>query len=614
MKNLFKRPKISEVILKDGFWTPYTEGIRDVMLPYCFDKFEETSYIANFRSVAAKDGAKHIGPPFSDGLVLETVRAACDFLKGHPDKAMEERLDLLIETILSAQQEDGFLCTQTLQDYPDKRWGENGGDIIIQHDLYDQGALVEAGISHYVATGKTTLLEGAVRSAKLISSYIGEPPKHNLIPGHSLPEEAFIKLYRLFRDDRGLDGLAKKYGVECEEFLEVARFWYDNRGIYEGRDLSHDERYGPEYNQDTAPFARQRIATGHAVRACLCYSGAATLAYELSRDDYKEALDAIWYDVTRKKLHISGGVGSRHDIEGFDKEYDLPNNAYLETCAGTAFAFWAGEMSLLERKSEYYDYFELSLYNNILGSVGKDFKTYYYDNALVNDGTKNRWSWHGCPCCPPMLGKFYSSLSTYIYSFREGELCVNMYIGSEYENGDFAVSQSDKAIRVNAKNGGLTVFLRVPEYALDFKAVIDGREYDLAGADGYIAVPVSQGESEILVNFSEKTTFVYASGKVEADIGRVCIMSGAKLMCVEGIDNGGEVKRVIASDAKIRIEKDGVSVEGADGERINFIPYYLRNNRVSDNAADSAMAVWLLREGFGTAETRNGELYGRIEG
>ena len=122
------------------------------------------------------------------------------------------------------------------------------------------------------------------------------------------------------------------------------------------------------------------------------------------------------------------------------------------------------------------------------------------------------------------------------------------------------------------------------------------------------------GESEISVSFTEKVSFVYASDKVEADRGRVCIMSGAKLMCVEGADNGGAVDRVIAADAKIRVEKDGVSVEGANGERINFIPYYLRNNRVSDNSADSAMAVWLVRDGFGAIETRNGELYGRIEG
>ena len=61
----------------------------------------------------------------------------------------------------------------------------------------------------------------------------------------------------------------------------------------------------------------------------------------LMREDYKKALDAIWNDVISKKIHISGGIGARHDIEGFDLEYQLPNNAYLETCAGISLAFWA---------------------------------------------------------------------------------------------------------------------------------------------------------------------------------------------------------------------------------------------------------------------------------
>ena len=74
------------VKLTDRFWTPYTEGIRDIMIPYCFEKFRETGYIKNFESVAKKDGEAHIGPPFSDGLLFETMTGACDFLAAKKDK------------------------------------------------------------------------------------------------------------------------------------------------------------------------------------------------------------------------------------------------------------------------------------------------------------------------------------------------------------------------------------------------------------------------------------------------------------------------------------------------------------------------------------------------
>ena len=84
------RPHISSVTVRDSFWTPYTEGIRDVMIPYCFEKFKETGYVANFESVAKKDGAKHIGPPFSDGLLLETITGACLFLAQKYNKETDE--------------------------------------------------------------------------------------------------------------------------------------------------------------------------------------------------------------------------------------------------------------------------------------------------------------------------------------------------------------------------------------------------------------------------------------------------------------------------------------------------------------------------------------------
>lgn len=611
----YKRPSVTEVKLNDVFWTPYTECIRDIMLPYCFDKFSETGYVKNFESVSKKDGEKHIGPPFSDGLLFETITGACDFLAVHYDEKRDRQLDSLIETILSAQSDDGFICTQTSQDYPEKKWGENGGDIIIQHDLYDQGAFIEAAVAHYRATKKTFFLKAAVKCANNICSYIGEAPKHNIIPGHSLPEMAFVMLARLFKNSPELCDFAAENNVDVNEYLELVRFWYDNRGKFDrGRIPSFDKRYGPEYNQDTKPFSEQRIATGHAVRAGLCYAGAALAAAELDREDYIPALKAVFSDIVGKKMHISGGIGARHDIEGFDKEYDLPNNAYLETCAGIALAFFAAEMCLIDRNSKYFDIFELSLYNNILGAIGKDFKSYYYDNALVNDGTKNRWSWHGCPCCPPMLAKIYSSIASYVYSYSENELCINMYMGSEFNNDGFSakISKDGKTIGINVKkektSEGLYVSLRIPSYAENFKLCIDGSSADYTVKDGYAEILLSEGEHIITVEFKEAIREIYANARVEADLGRVCFMNGKYLMCTEGKDNGGRTEFILSENQVPIRHNDNLILKTHEGDDVVLIPYYLRNNRVSENTADSKMSVWLLK--YGWCESKTDEITG----
>lgn len=595
MGKFYKRPEVSEAILNDRFWTPYIEKIRDIMVPHCFEKFEETGAIQNFKSVAAQDGSKHIGHTFSDGLFLEVITGTSNFLNVHYDENVDKKLDEIIDVVISAQQSDGYLVTVVCQDYPERKWGQGeGGDIVVQHDLYNQGALIEAAVAHYKATKKTKLLKSAVKCANNICSYMGEKPKHNIIPGHSLPEMAFINLYRLIKDNPELNEFKIQNNINLEEYLEVVRFWYDNRGNHEKRQLC--ARHEPEYNQDIMPFGQMRVAMGHSVRAGLCYQGAAAAYCELERDDYKEALLAIWNDVIKRKVHINGGIGARHDIEGFDGQYQLPNNAYLETCAGIAFAFWAAEMNLISKKSEYFDYFELSLYNNILGAVSNDYKHYYYDNPLLNDGSKNRWSWHQTPCCPPMLLKCYSSLATYIYSYNKDEICINMYLGSKLHIEDFDVEQKDNRFKIIIKNGSKKLSFRIPAYTEDFSLSLNGKACDYSTENGYAVLLVEEGSYNIDVLYKLKLAEICANTQVDADKGRVCVMYGQYLMCAEGIDNKGNVDFVLAENPEYQLVGDCIKAKADDGSKVMLIPYYKRNNRVSENAGDSQMAVWFIKE------------------
>ena len=610
MEISWKRPKIAQVSVEDRFWTPYLEKIRRVMLPYVLDRLEGDGYAENFENAALgpANGRAHKGPPFSDGLLLETLRGACDFLAQQPDAELEERIDRYISLFTAAANVNGgFLCTGTILDYPDRRWGENGGNIIIQHDLYDHGALIEAAVSHYLATGKTTLLTLAVRAAGLICSEIGEPPKRNIVPGHSLPEEAFIRLYRLFRDHRELDRFAEKENVRYSDYLSMAVFWYEARGRRENRSIS--AWFSAQYNQDHETFSLQRTAVGHAVRASLCYTGAAAVAYEIKDPAYREALDALWDSVYRRKLHISGGIGTRHDIEGFDVDYNLPNNAYLETCAAIGFAFWAGEMALLSPRAEYYEGFERALYNNILASVAEDARHYFYQNPLVSDGTVRRWEWHGCPCCPPMLLKLYSSLGTYIYTCSERALCVNLLIGSTLRTERYSVTQEDGSFRVDSHGEPLTLRIRIPAYAEDPVLRLGNAVTGFAREDGYAVVTRVWKPDEVLTfSYTLSVRRMIADPRVSDDRGRTAVFYGPFLLCAEGMDNGGSVDFTVAADPAFTVsgdETDGtLSVGGrtADGGSFTLLPYY-RWCRREGTDAERSMAVWLRQEGLPEPET-----------
>jgi DUF1680 family protein len=236
-------------------------------------------------------------------LLYEMIRGCSDFLAAERDPALEQRLDGYIERIIVAQarDRDGYLNTYTQLQEPTHRWGLNGGNDNWQHDVYNAGAMVEAGVHYYRATGKTALLKAAARLANHMCDLIGPAPKNNVIPGHSGPEEALARMYELFRDQ---PGLKEQLGFPLDEqrYLKLAEFFIEARGHYDGR-----KSFGA-YGQDHQPVFQQQTIEGHAVRATLMGTGLTALAAANGRQEYREAACRLWQNMTGRRMHVTGGV------------------------------------------------------------------------------------------------------------------------------------------------------------------------------------------------------------------------------------------------------------------------------------------------------------------
>ena len=207
----------NRVTIDDAFWSPKLKTWRTVTIKDCLDKFERDGAFRNFDHVARGElDAPHGGPPWYDGLVYEVIRGAADLMAQQPDPALEARIDGYIDRIsaAAARDPDGYINTYTQMREPGHRWGQNGGNDREQHDLYNIGCLVEAGIHYYRATGKTKLLATAVRAANGMVAVMGPPPRKNIIPGHALSEESFVRLYELFRER---PELKRDLGVPVDE-------------------------------------------------------------------------------------------------------------------------------------------------------------------------------------------------------------------------------------------------------------------------------------------------------------------------------------------------------------------------------------------------------------
>lgn len=140
----------------------------------------------------------------------------------------------------------------------------------------------------------------------------------------------------------------------------------------------------------------------------------------------KEAAIAIRRDIVETKLHINGCVGVYRHEECFGPQYILPNDAYLETCAGVGLAFFCASVFRLTGDGNVWETIENTLTNLMPAAVSEDGVHYTYENPLESNGDRERWAWHSCPCCPPMLLKLVGIMPSYIYAMEGDSLWLNI--------------------------------------------------------------------------------------------------------------------------------------------------------------------------------------------
>jgi DUF1680 family protein len=545
---------IPQVVIEDEFWSPKLKVWREVTIPDCFAKFEKDGALTNFDKVRDGTAGKHSGPPWYDGLIYEMIRGCADFLAVQRQPELEQRLDQYIERIAAAQAKDpdGYVNTYTQMERPTQHWGLNGGDDNWQHDVYNAGAMVEAAVHYYRATGKTRLLQVATRLANHMADVMGPPPKKNVVPGHSLGEEALVKLYCLFREKPELKS-QMPIPVDEPRYLKLAEFWIENRGNHEGR-----KSYGP-YGQDHKPVLQQVTIEGHAVRATLLCAGLAAAAPVDGRADYLAAAQRLWENMVQRRMYVIGGLGAVAGHEGFGLDYVLPNNGYLETCAAIGAGFFHQNMNLALGDARYADELERVLYNAVLPGVSLKGDSYFYENPLEAGPERKRWAWHNCPCCPPMFLKIMGALPGYVYAQDADSVYVNLFVGSRANltvNGAKVTLRQttrypwDGAVKLVVEPERKTEFafnVRLPAWCTEPKVRVNGKTMaTFETVRGYARLSRKWQRSDLVeLSLPMPVQRLKAHPRVEADIGRVALRRGPLVYCLEAVDNHGHVRNLV---------------------------------------------------------------------
>lgn len=579
-----------QVRIGDDFWNGYSDLVRRTVIPYQWealnDRIEgaEPSYaIRNFRIAAGLQEGEFGGLVFQDSDLAKWLEAVGYSLGNHPDPELEKIADEVIELIGRAQQEDGYVNTYFTIKEPGKRWT----NLLDAHELYCAGHLIEAAVAYYRGTGKRKLLDIVCRFADYIDSVFGpEPGKLKGYCGHQEIELALVKLYETTGEKR---------------YLKLSQFFIDERGSKPSYFVEEWERRGRtshwvqgtvpapnlEYNQSHLPVREQSVAVGHSVRAVYMYTAMADLARLTGDSQLRAACERLWNNVTRKQMYITGGIGSTHHGEAFSFDYDLPNDTvYAETCASIGLIFFARRMLQLEAKSEYADVMERALYNNVLGSMSRDGKHFFYVNPLEvwpeasakNPGKHHvkpvRQKWFGCSCCPPNVARLLSSLNEYIYgsSPADNRIYVHLYIGSEAQfvlaDAGLVGLKQQSALpwdgRVSFKvslppdkesGAAFALALRVPAWFQSGKPVltVGGQPIAYRVENGYAIVERTWSDGDEAVwQLPLETKLIAANPLIRANAGRAAIQRGPLVYCLEEADNGAPLASLcLAADAKL---------------------------------------------------------------
>ena len=358
------------------------------------------------------------------------------------------------------------------------------------------------------------------------------------------------------------------------------------------------------------------------MRAVYLYCAIADLALELDDAELKAAAERLFDNIYEKKMYITGGIGSQPAGETFTMAYHLPNRtAYAETCAALGLALFARRLTMLTPDGRYGDAAERALYNGMISGLSLDGEAFFYENPLEidharlgmpkgHDHATQRKKVFNCSCCPPNLVRLIPSIADFIYTFDDDYLYVHQYMANRGAAANAAVSMetaypADGKVHVRFE-GSRKLALRRPAWC---RRVVTDQPY--TEKLGYLYFDTN----EVTIEFVMEPVFYTASDAVHEDAGRVALMRGPIVYCIESQDQPASVFRCrVDASAPVKVldetfggypilEASGCVIpeqkalyapvdEAAEPVKckLRYIPFYTFANRGEDD-----MQVWVLK-------------------
>ncbi|WP_402374732.1 glycoside hydrolase family 127 protein [Isoptericola rhizosphaerae] len=582
---------IGELALDGGFWGELQETNARATLQHCLDWMERLGWLANFDRVtdgtAGTPGVPRPGWQFSDSEVYKLLEAAAWELGRTADPAAEALWTKVVARVAAAQDDDGYLNTCYGHGNQPARWS----DLSTGHELYCTGHLLQAAVARVRTHGQDLLVDVARRAADQVCREFGLDGRQGIC-GHPEIELGLAELGRALDEPR---------------YTEQARLFVERRGR---GTLAPIALLSPAYFQDDVPVREADVWRGHAVRALYLAAGAVDVAVDTGDDALRAAVERQWTRTVERRTYLTGGMGSRHQDEGFGDDFELPpDRAYCETCAGIASVMVSWRLLLATDDVRYADLIERTFFNVVATSPRTDGRAFFYANPLqqreegapmqpdaVNPRAEGgaRAPWFDVSCCPTNVARTLASWHTYAAFVddvggpaetgpgADGAAVVTL---AQYAAGDVRVAVGDGALALRVDTGypttgtvrievvdlpsePVSLRLRVPHWA-------DGASLTAASgtasrpAPGWVEVPGALAAGDVVVlELPVGPRLTWPDPRVDAARGTVAVERGPLVLCLESVDlpDGVSLESVrLDVAAAPRAHADGALVRARTG-------------------------------------------------
>lgn len=445
-------------------------------------------------------------------FVGQYIDTAIQLYKNERNKIFLDKAGEIVEVIIYKQRKDGYLGTYR----PGLEFGRT-------FSIWNQAFLIMGLLSYYQVAKELCALNAAMRCADyIISGYMCSGSKFNLLLccNQGIENSCIIlqmaRLYHISRE--------KKYLEFCNFII----------GKWEATTL--------KLVSNPSVF---ELGCLKGIEMLICYRGLVFLFGVTGKTAYLEAASKYWEDLKKRQIGITGNGSIAENWNYIGNKPVLLTNELRpnENCVGVGWMRFSADLFSKIGDKKYFDAFEDTLYNHLLGaqaSDGSDF-SYYQGNIgkKVHETLPGLYS-----CCRYRGMSLLSYLPQFIYWKDEDGFIVCLYCDSSVntehkgikvrivQKTEYPTNGKVRIIISPEQNVNFVLKLRVPSWCANCRICINGHTQNASIVNGYVVIDRLWSADNDSIDLTMDIPFRYQEATVDGDRS-IALFYGSVLLAID---------------------------------------------------------------------------------